>query len=60
MNQALLNRRETDIRRSMAEAVSNYPNSLKQRKIVLRQLKAEETECIRKNGSKGCASIVDP
>ncbi len=36
MNLALINKRETDIRRSMAEAVANYPNSLKQRKIVLR------------------------
>jgi hypothetical protein len=35
MNLALLNKRETDVRRSMAEAVANYPNSLKQRKIVL-------------------------
>jgi len=34
MRQALLNRKEVDVRRSMAEAVSDYPNVEDQRGII--------------------------
>lgn len=37
MRDALLDKKEIDVRRSMVEAVSNYPNAMQQRGIITRQ-----------------------
>ena len=36
MRDALLDKKEIDVRRSMVEAVSNYPNAKQQRGIITR------------------------
>lgn len=44
MKSALLNKKEIDLRRTMAEAVADYPNVYEQRKIIHRQQFSGESE----------------